>query len=82
MPIFEYKCIYCGKKIEKLQSKPLVPMCCGHQMNRQYSLNFRLRGECWEKDGYMHENLEACKRTIGPSPLIYNNKYFRGGLSK
>ena len=61
MPIYEYKCIKCGKILEhfiKNINKTLSPLCfdecCnGEQTERIVSsTSFQLKGGGWYKDGY------------------------------
>lgn len=55
MPIYEFEC-KCGKKLEKLVSKPIkTTKCpfCGGRMHRIVSAsNFQLKGRGWAKDSY------------------------------
>jgi putative FmdB family regulatory protein len=65
MPIYEYKCIKCGKILEqfvKMSSKIKNPLCfndeCdGYETERIVSqTSFKLNGEGWYKDGYSKQS--------------------------
>ncbi len=59
MPIYEYKCKHCGKKIELFQKlDELPPMCeCGAgEMSKEISLStFILKGTGWYKTDYKNK---------------------------
>ena len=63
MPLYNYKCHKCKKEFERIvKNKDDLVFCeCGYTSERQVinSINFRLLGTCWEKDGYSKENKNA-----------------------
>jgi len=61
MPIYEYKCVYCSNKFEKLmkmnEKKPPCPLCNCPFVDKLVSLgSFTLKGGGWERDGYSKNN--------------------------
>ena len=57
MPVYEYKCEECGKRIEKLSrfNEP-PPTCCEDKMKKLVSrTSFTLKGDGWAKDGYSNK---------------------------
>lgn len=57
MPIYEYKCLGCGKHVEKIQKVSDEPLktCeeCGGQLAKQWSLSgFQFKGEGWYVTDY------------------------------
>ena len=64
MPIYEYKCLKCGKITEEITTKihdNTTIMCvCGEPALRVPVLgNFVLSGECWSKDGYSKRKING-----------------------
>ena len=78
MPIYEYKCIKCGKVLEhfiKNIKKTLNPLCFGESCNGEPTerivsgASFQLKGGGWYKDGYTKrgdttKNIEARTRDL------------------
>lgn len=56
MPIYEYECPKCGKRIERLRSyrqMKIRPVCCGRRMEIGVSrCGFRLKGAGWYATDY------------------------------
>ena len=56
MPIYEFRCSKCNKKLERIQKMTdPPPQCevCRVEMQKQISAsNFELKGGGWAKDGY------------------------------
>lgn len=56
MPLYEYKCSACARRLEVLQKHDdPAPVCddCVKEMTRQVSVSsFSLRGHGWARDGY------------------------------
>lgn len=57
MPIYEYKCLNCGKHLEKIQKATDEPLktCedCGGELAKQWSLSgFQFKGEGWYVTDY------------------------------
>lgn len=54
MPLFDYRCIKCGKAEELLiRSTDLQPQCCGALMERDFpKSHFALKGDGWAHDLY------------------------------
>jgi putative FmdB family regulatory protein len=64
MPIYEYQCVVCEKKVEKLvlSAKEDNTPFCEHENNKKYPMvkvmsapHFRLRGRGWARDGYSNK---------------------------
>lgn len=54
MPLYEYECEACGKRVERLSkvNQP-APSCCMEDMKKLISrTSFSLKGDGWAKDGY------------------------------
>ena len=65
MPIYEYKCLECGKHIEKMQKVAEGPLTvceeCGGKLEKQWSRSgFQFKGEGWYVTDY------AGKKSGGP----------------
>jgi len=61
MPIYEYKCLSCGVKIEKIQkfSDPLLENCseCGGKLEKLLSLSgFQFKGSGWYVTDYVRKS--------------------------
>lgn len=63
MPIYEFKCSKCKKKFERIMSfkdseDPSKTICdCGYSASKIFPVsNFKLKGDCWAKDGYQRSN--------------------------
>lgn len=57
MPIYEYKCLDCGKQIEKIQKASDEPLkvceACGGELAKQWSLSgFQFKGDGWYVTDY------------------------------
>lgn len=57
MPIYEYKCLKCGRHVEKRQSVSDAPIAecekCGGPVEKQWSLSgFQFKGEGWYVTDY------------------------------
>jgi putative FmdB family regulatory protein len=73
MPIYEYRCLSCGRRLERVQKfsdKPLS-VCpeCGGALNKLISsTSFVLKGSGWYSDGYGSTGPEkevAPKKEVG-----------------
>jgi len=60
MPIYEYKCLKCKKRFERIVkyskfAKDIDYCECGNIAIKLFPLknSFRLKGDCWSKDGYV-----------------------------
>ncbi|MDR2105466.1 MAG: zinc ribbon domain-containing protein [Deferribacteraceae bacterium] len=74
MPIYEYVCKECGKKIEKLVTSisgaDSIPCSCGGTADKILSLSsFQLKGSGWYRSDYKKEpKQETCPaKTDSPS---------------
>ncbi len=61
MPIYEYKCLACETKIEKIQkfSDPPLETCdfCGGKLEKQWSLSgFQFKGSGWYVTDYARKS--------------------------
>jgi putative FmdB family regulatory protein len=66
MPIYEYKCMTCGKKQEVLQrhdGPPLTicPECGGHMKKLISNTSFVLKGTGWYKTDYASKSTKSEK---------------------
>lgn len=58
MPIYEYECPKCKKRVEMILNREhIAPLCCNEdcnvEMHKVFSAsNFSLKGSGWAKDGY------------------------------
>lgn len=57
MPIYEYKCLECGARVEKMQKISDAPLqeceVCGGKLEKQWSLSgFQLKGAGWYVTDY------------------------------
>ena len=57
MPIYEYKCLGCDARVEKMQKVSDAPLetceVCGGKLEKQWSLSgFQLKGEGWYVTDY------------------------------
>lgn len=64
MPIYEYKCLGCGKIIEKMQKVSDAPLnaCeeCGGKLEKQWSLSgFQFKGAGWYVTDYSGKKAET-----------------------
>lgn len=79
MPIYEYKCPFCGDVKEKFY--PSIPKkvpervlfhCCKMTMNSHDRIlskpNFQLKGTCWAKDGYSMQHVDGSRITSVTEP--------------
>ncbi|CAN5631546.1 hypothetical protein BH18ACI1_BH18ACI1_21020 [soil metagenome] len=63
MPIYEYKCLGCGLRVEKMQKvsdEPLI-VCekCGEKLEKQWSLSgFQFKGAGWYVTDYTNKTKE------------------------
>lgn len=75
MPIYEYKCLNCGKHIEKRQSVSEAPLTvceeCGGKLEKQWSLSgFQFKGAGWYVTDYSGKKADAPsekKNTASPT---------------
>ena len=68
MPIYQFKCPDCGYEVEELMKfDDPNPICDKHKFTKicpkmekifPTGTNFKLKGECWEKDGYKNSKKE------------------------
>jgi len=91
MPIYEYKCRECGRRVELLQQGAAVtePQCeeCGSGMKRLISASaFILKGEGWYVTDYPSKDrkagLEAEKKARGKKKSKDKSKPKTPGASK
>jgi putative FmdB family regulatory protein len=64
MPIYEYKCAECGKRVERMQKisdEPLtVCETCGGRLEKQWSLSgFQFKGAGWYVTDYSNKTKET-----------------------
>ena len=63
MPLYNFICYSCKNKFEKIvkTSDEEVRCNCGSLAQKLFpnTMNFILKGTCWEKDGYSKENKNA-----------------------
>lgn len=69
MPIFEYECLKCGKKTEKLQrngDKPLeaCPVCGGEVTKLISAPMIQFKGTGWYVTDYQKKDKEKSKKDI------------------
>ncbi len=60
MPIYEYKCLDCNSRIERMQkvSEESLKVCenCGGKLEKQWSLSgFQFKGEGWYVTDYANK---------------------------
>ena len=66
MPIYEYKCLKCGKHSEKMRKVSDAPLAvcedCGGKLEKQWSLSgFQLKGEGWYVTDYSSKGKPEAK---------------------
>lgn len=71
MPIYEYKCLRCDSRFEKMQkvSEPPFEVCekCGGELEKQWSLSgFQFKGAGWYVTDYAGKGKEtAQEKSVG-----------------
>lgn len=89
MPIYEYKCLNCGNKIEKMQkfSDELLTVCpqCEGKLEKQWSLSgFQFKGAGWYVTDYSDKgkNPDAAKSEANGDVKSESAKTEKNGESK
>lgn len=72
MPIYEYKCLRCDSRFEKMQkvSEPPFEVCekCGGDLEKQWSLSgFQFKGAGWYVTDYAGKGKETAQEKSGGS---------------
>jgi len=75
MPIYEYKCLKCGKHFEKLQKVSDAPLksceSCGGELEKQWSLSgFQFKGDGWYVTDYAKDKNGKSGKTNGTKKKV------------
>lgn len=70
MPIYEYKCLECGARVEKRQNISDAPLTvcenCGGKLEKQWSLSgFQFKGAGWYITDYAGKKADAAEKKNG-----------------
>ena len=91
MPIYEYKCLECGTRVEKMQKISDAPLTvcenCGGKLEKQLSLSgFQFKGEGWYVTDYSNktksEKSSAPESTAKPDAASNKAKDTADGAKK
>lgn len=79
MPLYEYKCKKCGRRVEKIRkfSDPPLTICesCGGKLDQLLSSPaIRFKGSGWYVNDYAKKSSDASSSTSGDSSLSTEKK--------